>query len=84
MVLRLYIDEDSASHVLRSLLEQSGIDALSTQTAGMSGASDEAQLEYARVAGRVILSANRKDFARLHTHWMQAGRDHAEIGRAHV
>lgn len=79
MTLRFYVDEDSASRALRGLLARYELDVVATQEVGMSGASDEQQLEYADSVGRVIFSSNRKDFLRLHTEWMRAGRRHGGI-----
>lgn len=56
-----------------------GVEVLSSEDAGMKRARDEEQLEFATAEGRVIYTANRADFARLHGEWMAAGRHHTGI-----
>lgn len=62
--VRYYTDEHIALAIVAGL-RQRGIDVLTTQEAGMIGASDEAQLARARAEGRVTLSQD-DDFLRLH------------------
>ena len=74
--VRLYLDE----HVQASLaqgLRARGVDALTTQEAGNSSLDDEGQLRFAAAQGRVLLSYNKRHFAKLHYDWMAAGRRHA-------
>ena len=47
------------------------------ETAGMGGASDLAQFEFATAHGYVLYTANVKDFAVLHQQYMSEGRTHA-------
>jgi hypothetical protein len=54
-------------------------DVVTTLEAGNAGFSDEDQLEYCARQGRVIVTANQADFARLHRDWMSSGREHAGI-----
>jgi len=73
--VRLYLDE----HVQASLaqgLRARGVDVLTTQEAGNSSLDDEGQLRFAAAHGRVLLSYNKRHFAKLHYDWMAAGRRH--------
>ena len=45
----------------------------------MRRAPDEEQLAFATSMGRVIYTANRGDFARLHSRWLAEGRHHTGI-----
>jgi hypothetical protein len=60
-------------------LRLAGIDVLTTVEAGRQRASDEDQLLFAAAEHRVLYTANRADFARLHRDWLVAGRAHAGI-----
>ncbi len=78
MKIRLYLDED-VDVALASALRQRGIDALTTQEAGNIGWPDEDQFTFATQTGRVFLTHNRGDFARLHQTKMRGERSHAGI-----
>ena len=71
--INFYTDEHVARAVVRGL-RQRGVDVLTVLEAGLIGASDEEQLEYANAEGRVIFTQD-DDFLRLHA----AGVDHAGI-----
>ncbi|MBI2917038.1 MAG: DUF5615 family PIN-like protein [Chloroflexi bacterium] len=71
--IRFYTDEHVAKAVIRAL-RQRGVDVLTVQEAGMSGASDREHLELARRQGRVVFTQD-DDFLRLHA----AGADNAGI-----
>jgi hypothetical protein len=74
----VYLDEDSLHRrVARALRPEH--DVVTTLEAGNSGLSDEDQLDYCAGQGRVIVTANQADFARLHRDWMSIGREHAGI-----
>ena len=78
LFIRLYLD----GHVkirLADDLGQRGHDVLTTQKAGMGGASDAEQLQCATDAGRALVTFNVRDFARLHKEWTASGRTHAGI-----
>jgi hypothetical protein len=75
----IYADEDSGIAALAEAATAIGIDWLRAADAGMSGAADGEQLAFATARGRAIVTANRRDFMRLHTEWMEAGRHHAGI-----
>jgi hypothetical protein len=51
-------------------LRQHGIDAKTTIELGLSGVSDEAQLQAARDEGRVLVTNNICDFVPLHERWI--------------
>lgn len=76
---RLYLDEDSSQRRLIAALRESGIDVLTAVEVGTSGATDADHLKFAADSGRVIVTANRGDFARLHGEWASIGRTHGGI-----
>ena len=76
--IRYFTDEDVYGSVARRLREL-GFDAVSTPEVGRLGESDQSQLEWATVEGRVLLTFNVADFARLHGEWLRHSRDHAGI-----
>lgn len=75
---RFFTDEDVHGTVAR-LLRTAGFDALSTPETGRIGASDESQLDWADREGRVLVTFNVSDFARIHHQWMKSARGHAGI-----
>lgn len=60
-------------------LRAAGFDAISTPEAGRLSESDISQLEWAAREGRVLLTFNVSDFARLHFDWLTQGRHHAGL-----
>ena len=52
---------------------------MTSREAGMDGSADEDQLAFATTAGRLLLTTNRDDFARLSAKWLRAGRRHAGL-----
>lgn len=79
MTLALYIDEDSMRVAVIRALRALRPDVLTTTEAGNLHAIDEDQLRFATAEGRTIVTFNRGDFARLHAHWAETGRQHAGI-----
>ena len=77
--IRLQLDEDCQAHALAVALRQHGIDARTTNEAGLGGVNDEAQLGAALAAGRVLLTNNICDFVPLHHRWVSEGREHGGI-----
>lgn len=71
--IKFYTDEHVAKAVVRAL-RQRGVDVLTVQEAGMSGASDKEHLELAAKEGRVVFTQD-EDFLRLRA----AGVDNAGI-----
>ena len=78
-MIALYLDEDLSRHQLTGALRSRGFDVLTSFDAGMNGQSDDAQLAFAASDGRVLVTFNARDFARLHGDWLRAGRSHAGI-----
>ena len=74
----IYLDED-ASKRLFSVRLSSLVTIASTGSAGMFGASDEDQLEFATRQRMIVATYNRQDFARIHTRLMLAGLHHSGI-----
>ena len=64
--MKFYFDEDSCQHRLIGALRSHGIDVLSSLEAGMNARDDESHLIFATTQGRVLVSANVRDFASLH------------------
>src|SRR4030067_2970830 len=65
-----YLDE----HIQTSLAEalrQRGVDVLTTQEAGNIALDDYEQLNFAHKKGMVLLSYNKRDFARIHYEYMK-------------
>jgi hypothetical protein len=73
-----FTDEDVFSAVAPAL-RAAGSDAVSTTEANRLGETDESQLEWAATNGRVLVTFNVSDFARLHAEWLASGRHHAGI-----
>lgn len=71
--IRFYTDEHVSRAVIRGLRHR-GVDVLTTQEAGMLGATDEEHLKLAGREGRVIFTQD-DDFLRFHT----IGLEHAGI-----
>lgn len=76
--IRFFTDEDVYGSVARRLREL-GFEATSTPEADRLGATDQTQLEWAVQEGRVLLTFNVADFARLHGEWMSLPRHHADL-----
>ncbi len=72
-------DEDSESRNLLAAFASAGLDCVTTSELGRAEQSDESQLEFATAIGRVLFTANVKDFGRLHRLWMHDRRSHAGI-----
>jgi predicted nuclease of predicted toxin-antitoxin system len=75
---KLYLDED-VYHAVALGLRRRGYDVVTTAEAGRRGAGDEDQLRYAAAQGRVVVTFNRGDFARLHGGFMASGTQHSGV-----
>ena len=75
----LYLDEDAMDWDLIRALRLRGIDVVNVQEVGTQGSSDNEQLDWATSQGRVIYSHNISDFCRLHSQYLESGRNHAGI-----
>ncbi len=62
---------------LVAALRSRGVTAITSLEAGLAEDSDEEQLAYATAHECVLYTFNVRDFQRIHTEWMVAGRDHA-------
>src|SRR4051794_35690905 len=76
--IRFFTDEDVYGQVAVHL-RAAGFDAVATPEAGRLGQLDPAQLSWAAQQGRVLLTFNVGDFARLHHQWMSQGLHHAGL-----
>jgi len=77
--IRLYFDEDIMEKALVQALRVRDIDVMTVGETGKVGESDESQLIWATVQGRVLYSSNIGDFCRLHNDFIAEGRSHAGI-----
>lgn len=77
--IRLYFDEDIMEKALVQALRVRDIDVMTVGETGRVGESDEAQLIWATVQGRVLYSSNIGDFCRLHNDFIAEGKSHAGI-----
>jgi len=77
--VRLYFDADAMQRAVVRGLRARGVDAITANVAGIAGATDEEQLEFARNDGRVLFSFNSSDFQRIHTQYLSRGETHAGI-----
>ncbi|MFN8527842.1 MAG: DUF5615 family PIN-like protein [Anaerolineae bacterium] len=79
MALTFYAD----THIAKAIAEQlraNGVDIVRCEEVKMAESSDEAHLEYATQAGRVMITQDA-DFAMLHRRWQESGRQHRGIVR---
>jgi hypothetical protein len=77
--IRIQLDEDCQSGALAHALQLHGVDVRTTNSAGLTGISDEAQLTAASSAGRVLVTNNARDFVPLHNRWAIERREHGGI-----
>ncbi len=63
------------AHASRGL----GLDVVSVHEVDRRGQSDQDQLEFAVVEGRILVTRNRDDFIRLTVAFYQAGRAHSGL-----
>jgi predicted nuclease of predicted toxin-antitoxin system len=78
MAIKLYLDED-VDPLLARVLQDRGVDCLSTRGSNNLGRSDSDQLTFAVSHGRAILTFNVKDFVQLSREYAIAGRHHSGI-----
>lgn len=77
--IQLYIDEDAMDTDLVAALRARGITVTTATEAGLIQVPDEQHLAFATAHGCVLYTFNVSDFYRLHTNWLQAGREHAGL-----
>jgi Domain of unknown function (DUF5615) len=76
--IRFFTDEDvHGSIAVRP--REAGFDAGATPEVDRLGSPDESQLEWSTLQGRILLTFNVADSARLHNAWVTQGRRHAGI-----
>ncbi len=78
MPLKLYLDENVDVSVAAGLRRR-GIDVVTALDQGKLGAGDEAHLAWATAGGRLLVTHDIADFARLHQQWVWGGKQHAGI-----
>jgi hypothetical protein len=76
--VRFFTDEDVYGAIAIEL-RRAGFDAVSTPEAGRLGESDESQLNWATMQGRVLVTLNVAHFAAHHSSRLQASLNHAGI-----
>lgn len=76
--IALYLDED-VNVLVAALLRSRGYDVQTTREAGRLTTDDAAQLAYAVVQQRALLTHNRADFETLHRLYMDSGQHHSGI-----
>ncbi len=77
--IRLYLDEDTINRALIRALRSRSVDVLTAREADLIQIPDERHLEYATSLNRTVFTFNVRDYARLHTEYLSAGRHHAGI-----
>ena len=77
--MRLYMDEDSTDGDFVAALRRVGFDVLTCVDASRLSLSDPEQLQFATSQERVIVTANRGDFAALHDRVLRDGNGHSGI-----
>lgn len=77
--LRFHLDEDTEAHGLVRALRERGVDVTTTSDAKLNEVKDEEQLIWAASHGRALVSYNVGDFCRLHSEFLENGRQHAGI-----
>ncbi len=78
LFISLYVDED-VSVLVAAILRARGFDVVTTGAAGLLGADDASQLNYAVAAQRTFLTHNRIDFEVLANAFFQSGQTHYGI-----
>jgi len=76
-LIKIYIDEDAMDSDLVAALRSRGVTVLTALDASLAERSDQEQLAYATEHGCVLYTFNVSDFYRLHTEWVNTGREHA-------
>ena len=75
--IKIYIDEDAMDSDLVAALRSRDVTVMTPLDAGFSAKPDEQQLAFATEHGCVVYTFNVSDFYRLHTEWINSGREHA-------
>jgi predicted nuclease of predicted toxin-antitoxin system len=75
----LIMDQDSLDDDVSAALLRAAWDLVKTNRLGFERATDEEILTFASREGRVVYTANTRDFHRLNTEWLRAGKSHPGI-----
>jgi predicted nuclease of predicted toxin-antitoxin system len=73
--IKLYFDEDAMYSRLVSALRSRDVTVVTVMDAGQAERTDEEQLAFATERDCVLYTFNVSDFYRLHTQWINAGRE---------
>ncbi len=76
-LFQIYIDEDAIHGAVVDALRSRDVTVITASDAGLMKKSDDEHLAYATEHGAVLYTFNVSDFYRLHTEWINAGREHA-------
>ena len=79
MSLGQYLDDDTGMPSLTRQGNQRGLHVVRSDDVGMRGATDDKHLEFAAREGLMLVTCNLRDFQKLHTDWVAAGRRHSGI-----
>ena len=79
MAKRVFLDHDSIADELFAALLSLGWDVVRSRDAGLERTPDEAVLRWAASEGRVVYTANTRDYARLGGEFSRSGTSHAGI-----
>jgi hypothetical protein len=77
--MKIYLDDDSADHLLVKLLANDGHDVLTPDKVGMAGQKDPQHFMVAISTGRVLLTQNYDDFRLLHKLIVFSGGHHPGV-----
>jgi predicted nuclease of predicted toxin-antitoxin system len=77
--MKLYLDEDIASHHLGQALRKAGHDVVPPGEIGRLGRSDTLQIIYAVEADRILVTGNHRDFEDLHDLIVLCGGSHPGV-----
>ena len=78
LFIRHYLDEDVHKRVA-SALRLRHFDVVSAHELGRWALSDEEQLTLAAAERRALFTFNAPDYLRLHSEWLQNGKEHSGI-----
>jgi predicted nuclease of predicted toxin-antitoxin system len=76
--VKLYLDED-LSPVIAQMLQERGVDVVSSRDVSLIGVSDREQLEYAAREQRALVTRNARDFRVLADQRVREQHPHAGI-----
>lgn len=79
MTLTFYFDDDVGARPVVVQLLARHIDTVRSTDVGMRGKPDAEHLAYAAEHGRTLITANRRDFLKLHWEWLGRERSHSGI-----